>query len=250
MARIVISDDQSCPINNNIVDSYKISELVNWGLRQLATIGITGVYDLLTIDDKSEEPIEGWDVMVDILEDTFIRFEYWEPFVLKMMVTINNRDNEGLLFTDNFNLFITNQITRTGLMMVPRKIISVINTFQGTLRGLRYEPPYLYGTTYNGDIVINAICTRPYLIERKENGFTDKSQIWYVGKLHLPQLRRLKDLFLVNLGNYLIRLNENTQYPNMPIEQFNGLVNFISNLESKNLQDFEISHGYAPIYGK
>lgn len=248
MQHIVLSTDQSCPIYHNEVDSVKIQDIVDRAFKRLATIGITGIYDLLTVDDNSDEPIEGWDVLVDVLKDTLDRFEGWEPFVLKMQVEFNSTGE--LHFVDNFWEYLDNKVPRRSLMMIPRKIISIFNTFQGTLRGIRYEPPVMYGNLYNGSNIINAICTRPVKICRDGNGFTDDSRIYFLGEIRKPQLKRFRDLFLVNLGKYLIRLNENTQYPNLPIEQFNGLVNFISDLESKTLQDFEISHGYASIYGK
>ena len=228
------------------MDSVKLNDIVNRALIQFASIGVTDIYDTLTIDDD-KSGFDGFTVVDTILMDSIARLEYLEPFVLRSNIYL--RKGVVTTFVDNFDEFLEGKVSREYLCLVPRVIQSIVNTYQGTLTGLHYEAPDLYNDTYTGTYTLNAICNRPVRKQRDGNRYTEESKLYFFGESDAPALLRFKDLFTVNLGKYLVRLDENTQYPSMPIEVMRGLQNYVNELETKNNSDYEISHGYSPIYG-
>lgn len=222
------------------INSYKLNDLIKYAVIKLASIGVEDIYELLTIDEQND----GYDVIDQILSDSIDRLEYYEPLVLKMFVEFDNKPYE---FIDNFSEHLSGIVPRTGLQLIPRKIVSINDLYSGSKRGIIYEPPVLL-SSLSGRFPINAIVNRPVVKAKSEKQYSDDSRIYYLGELYKPQLFRFKNLFVVNLCNHIIRLNENLEHPNMPINTFVGLQNFYSDLKTTVDSDYENSHGYAGIY--
>lgn len=225
-----------------LVDSYKLNDLLDYASLTLASIGIEDVYELLTINERQD----GFTVLDNMITDAIDRVDYLEPLTLKIFVEL--QAGVPYEFTDNFDLYLNGKVQRTGLQMIPRKIVSVSEVYLGTKRGIVYEPPTIIEHNLTGRYAMNIFCNRPVIRERFEQRYTDDSKVYYLGRLSKPQLNRFKELFVTKLCSHIIRLDENTEHPNIPITTFNGLQNFYSELKSKNENDYEISHGYAGVY--
>lgn len=225
------------------MDSIQINDIIKRSILELASIGITGIYDILSVED-SDLSYDGFEVINGILLDTYDRFEYLEPLVLQIRCNISSNRFE---FIDNFDRYIDGSLQEEYIELIPRVVLSLSNQLIGSLKGIKYQPPHLY-SNIRGCCTFNCIVNRPIKIERSGNKYSDSSRIYYLGEYNKPQLVRFRNLFLLNLSKHLIRLNENLQHPNLPIEVFQGLNNLVSDLTSKVENDFEISHGYYGIY--
>lgn len=226
------------------VESIGFNCIVDRAMIELASIGITDIYDMLTIDKTTD----GFSVVCQIMKDTIDRFEYLEPFGISIYPILTA--GASYEFIDNFKEYLEGKVKRSGLQLVPRVIVSIIDTYLGTLRGVTYEPPYIINNTYSGQYKVNIIANRPYVMAREGMRFTEDSVYYYLSENYKPRLTRFRQLFLVNLGKYIIRLNENLEHPNMPLNTFQGLVNYINELSSQVDELFNVSHGYYSIYSK
>lgn len=226
------------------MEYLKLNDMVDRAKRLLATIGITGIYELLSIEDE-DESYDGWTVMTDIIKETYNRFEYWEPFVIKMPIT---SFNGTVTFTDNFEEVLNGTISPHHTFLIPRKILNLSGTFTGTLKGTNYIAPELCLSGRKGNFTATCICNRPLIIERNGNKYSERSGVYFLGDSEKPRMLRFYNLFYLNLATYIIRLNENTQHPSLPLEFFSGLNNWVSQLQSEVERDFDITHGYAGIY--
>lgn len=228
------------------MDSIQLNDIIHRAFRQLATIGVTGIYETLSVDDR-DFPTDGYDVIKDILQESIDQVEYWEPYTMKMQVITKNGEYE---FVDNFKEVLEGKVPEKYLELIPRVIIAMTDWHLSSLRGVNYEPPKLCLNGRGGTFVVNAIVTRPVIMKRDGNKFTEDSRLYFISELRKPQLMRLRNLFLMKLCEYLIRLNENTQHPSIPIEQFQGLQTMYSNLSSSVNESYDISHAYYRIYAK
>lgn len=228
------------------MDSIQLNNIIERSFRQLATIGVTGIYEILSIDD-TDFPTDGFDVIKDILQESIDQLEYWEPFTLKMNIRPRNGE---YIFIDNFKEVLSGAVPEKYLELIPRVIVAMTDWHLSSLRGINYEAPKLCLGGRSGVFSVNAICTRPVIMKREGNRFTEDSKLYFMGELHKPSLMRLRNLFTMKLCEYLVRLNENTQHPSIPIEQFQGVQSMMSQLQSSVEQSFDISHGYFRIYAK
>jgi len=226
----------------NKVESISFNDIVNLAIIDLASIGVTGVKDMLTID----ETIDGFDVICQILKNSIDRNEYINPqdFLIYPYYT----SGKVYEFKDNFWEFLEGKITRRDLQLVPRVIVAIIGTYLGTLRGVTYEPPYLTNITYEGQFWTQIIANRPYKMIRQGDKFTEDSRYYFMGENNKEVLYRFRLLFKVNLAEYIIRLNENLEHPNMPINTFQGLQTYASNLRSEYDELEKESFSYYGIY--
>jgi len=226
----------------NQVDSISFNDIVNLAMIELASIGITDVKDMLTIDDR----IDGFDVICTLMKKSIDRNEYINPF--DIIIFPYYTANKIYKFEDNFWDFLAGKISRRNLQLVPRVIVAIIGTYLGTLRGVSYEPPYLTNITYEGQFRTQIIANRPYKMIREGDRFTDDSRYYFIGENYKEVLYRFRQLFTLNLAEYIIRLNENLEHPNMPINTFQGLQNFVSNLKSEFDELEQNSFSYYGIY--
>lgn len=240
--------DECGPTYNNstaLTDVMKIhfQDIVDRAVIQLASLGVTDIYELLSIDDTN---IDGFIVMCTILKDTIDSFEIKEPFGIKIAPYYTA--GQVYKFQNNFWDFLYGNISRTNLEFIPRHIVSIVGTYLGTLRGVDYKAPYLSNITYTGRYRTKILANRPYKMARDGEKFTKDSYYYFLGEEEKPRLKRFRDLFLVNLGAYIIKLNKNLDHPNMPLSTFEGLQEFISELKQTNDRDFETSFGYYDAY--
>jgi len=238
----------SCgPSYNNSVsvnhpDSISFNDIVNLAMIDLASIGITGVKDMLTID----ESIDGFDVICTIMKNTIDRNEYINPF--DIIIAPYYTAGQVYEFKDNFWDFLEGKIARQNLQLVPRAIVAIIGTYLGTLRGVSYEPPYLTNITYEGQFRTQIIANRPFKMIRDGDRFTNDSRYYFMGENYKEVTMRFRKLFTVNLAEYIIKLNENLEHPNMPINTFQGLQSFASQLRSEYEELERASFSYYGIY--
>ena len=229
----------------NQVDSISINEILNRAIRKLAGLGLDNLLDFLSVDDTD---MDGLDVINDIFLDTIDRFDYLEPLDLPLICYVPS--TAPYTFVDNFDLYLKGKVTRGGLQMIPRKIVSITDIHLGTLRNLVYEPPTIIQHNLTGTYRFNCFVNRPFKLVREGMKYSDDSVIYFLGKLNKPRLSRFRNQFLLNLMNQVIRLDRNLVHPNIPIETWQGLSDFKSELESAVREDFEISHGYYGVYSK
>jgi hypothetical protein len=225
------------------IERISFNNIVNLAIIDLASIGITGIKDMLSIDGS---PIDGMDVIMQILKTTIDRFEVLNP--LGLYVYPYYTAGETYKFEDNFWEFIDGKVDRANMQLVPRAIVAIVGTYLGTLRGVEYKAPYMYNVSYTGQYRTQIIANRPYRMEKNGDKFTDDSMIFYLSENTKEELYLFRLLFLVNLGEYIIRLNENLEHPNMPINTFAGLQNYISQKRSEYEQLQENSFTYYDIY--
>lgn len=231
-------------VSINHPESISFNDIVNLAMIDLASIGVTGVKDMLTIDDT----IDGFDVICTIMKNSIDRNEYINPFG----ITIYPYYTANVIyeFKDNFWDFLEGKVARQNLSLVPRVIVCIIGTYLGTLRGVRYEPPYLTNITYEGQFATKIIANRPYKMIRDGQRFTDDSRYYYMGENFKEVTMRFRKLFTLNLAEYVIKLNENLEHPNMPINTFQGLSSFASQLRSEYEELERASFSYYDIYSE
>lgn len=237
-----------CPPNydstfgSNDVESISFNNIVDQAIIDLASIGVTDIIDMLTIDER----IDGLNVIMQILKNTIDKFEYHYPFSIDIYPYYTT--GRSYRFIDNFWEFLEGKVNRANLQLVPRVIVAIIGTYLGTLRGVRYEPPYMYNVTYSGQFRTTIIANRPYKMERNGIRFTDESRYYYLSENYKQNLYVFRLMFKLNLGNYIIRLNENLDHPNLPLTTFQGLQKYVSDLESEYKELLGESFGYYGIY--
>lgn len=229
-------------VSVNKVESVSFNDIVDLAIIDLASIGVTGIKDMLTIDDH----IDGFDVICQILKNTIDRNECINP--LDLIIFPYYTANKIYEFKDNFWDFLAGKIARRDLQLIPRTIVCIIGTYLGTLRGVSYEPPYLTNITYEGQFRTQIVANRPFKMIRDGDRFTKDSRYYFMGENNKEVLYRFRLLFKLNLAEYIIRLNENLEHPNMPINTFQGLQNYAGNLRSEYDELEKESFSYYGIY--
>lgn len=225
------------------VESISFNNILNLAIIDLASIGVTGILDLLTIDEK----IDGMDVVMTIMKNCIDENERVNPQGL----TIYPYYQTGVPYTfvDNFWEFLAGKVNRDNLQLIPRVIVSIVGTYLGTLRSVEYNPPTLHQIMYSGTFRTRIIANRPYKMEKAGDKFSEDSRYYFMGENYNKEvLERFRLLFKLRLGEYILRLNRNLEHPNLPLTTFDGLSEGVSDWNSRYRELLESSFSYYDIY--
>lgn len=225
------------------IESISFNNILNQAIIQLASIGVTDILDLLTID----EHIDGMDVVMTIMKDCIDENERVNPQGLVMYPYY--KSGTPYTFIDNFQEYLQGKVDRRNLQLIPRVIVSILGTYLGTLRNVSYSPPTMEQIMYDGTFRTKVIVNRPFRMDKNADRFSDDSRYYFMGETYNKEvLERFRLLFKMRLGQYIVRLNENLDHPNLPISTFQGLSNSVSEWENRYRELLDSSFSYYDIY--
>lgn len=207
-------------------------------------LALPSVDDLLGLLGKTSPD----EIRLEMYEIALEKWHYQVPLIRLMDVYLPGGPYR---FTSNWKDVVenTDPTVDIPLRLIPTRVWSVGNLMT-VPRNWVYQDDILY-SYINGDYTINATFRRPlyYEFEGAENKLSSKSCIGGIEDRHIS---KFVDACLLETLNFISQLKKNFEYPDMPVQMFNGLDEAIQDLRS-TLEIFYqgLTHGliYGSIYG-
>ncbi|MCS7318213.1 MAG: hypothetical protein NZZ41_07925 [Candidatus Dojkabacteria bacterium] len=212
----------------NTVPSVTFDEIIEDVKRVLALIGVYRFYEILAVDpDTTPEA-----TMRIIIERANAEFSKYMPLVYVQKFYFNNE--RVVEFIDNFDLYLAGSLSSDNILLVPDAVVGLSNMphfhAKYNVYKFSYQPPYLIlNYPLSGLIYIKTLCK--YRINFDAN--TPSNNAIYFMHKQTPVYDVFLKQVVYNTALHIVMLKKNYSITELPIEVFNGLEEYMSELKSE-----------------
>nr|DAD63981.1 MAG TPA: hypothetical protein [Bacteriophage sp.]DAP35804.1 MAG TPA: hypothetical protein [Bacteriophage sp.] len=200
---------------------------------------LPSVDELLSIvgtQNPDEQRVELYSVALE-------KWHYQVPLIRINKVKINNDPHK---FINTFNTYARNPNTMciSEVELIPTRVWS-LNGILGSSRNWIYQDGFLSGVS-EGEYLMNATYMRPmYVNYLQPTGELDpKSCIGFIEERHVS---KFVDACLMETLQFISQLRKNFEYPDVPVQMFNG-IDEASSMIQTSLDQFYMGLTHGKIY--
>lgn len=212
------------------IDRVTFLDIIEEIKRRLAVIGVYNFYEILAVDpDTTPEQ-----TMKYLIEQAVSHFNKYIPLLYIQKIYIRDTDYPIFTFVDNFHLYLNGTLQPDAVNLIPDSVIalSTVPVFHAKYNAFpfTYQPPHLYlKVRVTGRIYAKTLCK--YKVHVDPNNYANNAIYFLTKGSQMYYL--LINQIVYNVGYHIIMLKKNYAISELPIEVFNGIEEYISELKSE-----------------